>query len=67
LAAGSGIRCMRDPTRGGVATILNELAKSSGVEMIIDESAVPVCDEANITLRSKNCPADDAIGVINRI
>src|SRR6202008_4600114 len=42
LAAGSGIRCMRDPTRGGVATILNELAKSSGVEMIIDESAVPV-------------------------
>jgi hydrogenase expression/formation protein HypE len=42
LAAGSGIRCMRDPTRGGVATILNELAKSSGVEIIIDESAVPV-------------------------
>ncbi|MBV8453387.1 MAG: hydrogenase expression/formation protein HypE [Deltaproteobacteria bacterium] len=44
LAAGSGVRCMRDPTRGGVATILNELAKSSGVEMTIDESAVPVRD-----------------------
>jgi hydrogenase expression/formation protein HypE len=44
LAAGSGIRCMRDPTRGGVATVLNELAKSSGVEITIDESAVPVRD-----------------------
>jgi hydrogenase expression/formation protein HypE len=44
LAAGHGIRCMRDATRGGVATVLNELAKSSGVEMIIDEPAVPVRD-----------------------
>jgi hydrogenase expression/formation protein HypE len=43
LAAGRGVRCMRDATRGGVATVLNELAKSS-VEMVIDESAVPVRD-----------------------
>jgi len=44
LTAGRGIRCMRDATRGGVATVLNELAKSSGMEMTIDESAVPVRD-----------------------
>jgi hydrogenase expression/formation protein HypE len=44
LAAGRGIRCMRDATRGGVATVLNELAKSSKTEMIIDEAAVPVRD-----------------------
>ena len=35
---------MRDPTRGGVATVINELAKSSGVEILIEETAVPVRD-----------------------
>jgi len=39
---GEAIRCMRDATRGGVATVVNELAESSGVEIIIDEAAVPV-------------------------
>jgi len=42
LASGGAIRCMRDPTRGGVATVINELAKSSGVEIVIEETAVPV-------------------------
>jgi hydrogenase expression/formation protein HypE len=42
LESGGAIRCMRDPTRGGVATIVNELAKSSGVEIVIEETAVPV-------------------------
>jgi hydrogenase expression/formation protein HypE len=42
LDSGGAIRCMRDPTRGGVATVVNELAKSSGVEILIDETAVPV-------------------------
>ncbi len=42
LESGSAIRCMRDPTRGGVATILNELAKGAGAEIMIDEAAVPV-------------------------
>jgi len=37
-----GIRCMRDPTRGGLATTLNELAAQSGVTMRITESAIPV-------------------------
>lgn len=37
-----GIRCMRDPTRGGVATVLNEIAAKSKVGMILQESAIPV-------------------------
>lgn len=39
------IRCMRDPTRGGVATTLNEIAKQSGVGIIVDESQIPVKEE----------------------
>jgi hydrogenase expression/formation protein HypE len=37
-----GIRCLRDPTRGGLATTLNELASQSGAGMLIDEAGVPV-------------------------
>src|SRR5208282_1213462 len=44
LGSGGAIRCMRDPTRGGAATVINELAKSSGVEILIEETAVPVRD-----------------------
>ena len=44
LESGGAIRCMRDPTRGGVATVINELAKSSRVEILIEETAVPVRD-----------------------
>jgi hydrogenase expression/formation protein HypE len=44
LDSGGAIRCMRDPTRGGVATIINELAKGAGVEILIEETAVPVRD-----------------------
>lgn len=36
------IRCLRDPTRGGLATTLNELARQSGAGMIIREDALPV-------------------------
>ena len=36
------VRCMRDATRGGVATVLNEFASASGVSMHLDESAVPI-------------------------
>ncbi|MCX8085499.1 MAG: hydrogenase expression/formation protein HypE [Rhodocyclaceae bacterium] len=42
LATGAGIRCLRDPTRGGLATTLNEIAKQSGVGILIDEVAIPV-------------------------
>jgi hydrogenase expression/formation protein HypE len=41
-AAGSGLRVMRDATRGGVATVLNELAMASDVGVVIAEAAVPV-------------------------
>ncbi len=37
-----GLHCLRDPTRGGLATTLNEIAAQSGVGMVIDEAAVPV-------------------------
>ncbi len=36
------IHCLRDPTRGGLATTLNELAQQSKVGMRLDESAIPV-------------------------
>ncbi|MCQ8106182.1 hydrogenase expression/formation protein HypE [Methylomonas sp. SURF-2] len=44
-AAPAAIRCLRDPTRGGLATALNELAKQSGVGMLIDEACVPMKSE----------------------
>jgi hydrogenase expression/formation protein HypE len=40
--AGPSLRCMRDATRGGVATVLNELARSSGVAILAREGDVPV-------------------------
>jgi len=41
-AAGSGLRVMRDPTRGGLAATLNELAHQSRVGFSIEEEAIPV-------------------------
>jgi hydrogenase expression/formation protein HypE len=42
LAATPGVRAMRDATRGGVATILNEVARAAHVSVVVDEAAVPV-------------------------
>jgi hydrogenase expression/formation protein HypE len=42
VAAVPDIHCLRDPTRGGLATTLNELARQSGVGMKIHETAIPV-------------------------
>ena len=39
---GGSLRCMRDATRGGVASALNELARASHVAMLVSEAAVPV-------------------------
>lgn len=36
------IHCLRDPTRGGLATTLNELAQQSGMGMTLQESSIPV-------------------------
>jgi hydrogenase expression/formation protein HypE len=44
-AAGGGVRWMRDPTRGGVATSLNELARDAGLSIYLFEDRVPVRDE----------------------
>jgi hydrogenase expression/formation protein HypE len=41
-ASGESIKLLRDPTRGGLAATLNELAQQSGVGFRIDEDAVPV-------------------------
>jgi len=41
-AAGSDVHCMRDATRGGVASVLNELARASGVAIVVREADVPV-------------------------
>ena len=45
LGAVRDIHCLRDPTRGGLATTLNELATQSGVGMTIREKALPVRGE----------------------
>ena len=39
------IHCLRDPTRGGLATTLNELARQSGVGIIVRESDIPVKEQ----------------------
>lgn len=41
-AAPTRIRCLRDPTRGGLATALNELAEQSGVGIVVDENRIPI-------------------------
>ncbi len=41
------IRCLRDPTRGGLGTTLNEFARQSGVGMLINEARIPVNPQVN--------------------
>jgi hydrogenase expression/formation protein HypE len=47
LEAGIGLRCLRDPTRGGVASALVEIAETSGLSLAIDERAVPVLPQVS--------------------
>lgn len=42
LAASRAIHVLRDPTRGGVATTLNEIARQSNVGLVLEENAIPV-------------------------
>src|ERR1700679_1100921 len=44
-AVGGGVHWMRDPTRGGVATSLNELANDCGLGILLSEESIPVRDE----------------------
>lgn len=41
-AVGAELHCLRDATRGGVASVLNELARASGTAMLVREADVPV-------------------------
>ena len=45
LGACPDVRCLRDATRGGIATVLNEFAQAADVGMRIDERALPIRDE----------------------
>jgi hydrogenase expression/formation protein HypE len=45
VAACPGVRCLRDPTRGGLATTLNEIASQSGVRIVVEEEKIRVRDE----------------------
>jgi hydrogenase expression/formation protein HypE len=47
LDAVDGVRCLRDPTRGGVATILNELAMAAQLCVRLDEASLPIRPEVN--------------------
>ena len=45
IEAGVDIHCLRDLTRGGLASALNEIASASGTNLLIDEGAIPVRNE----------------------
>jgi hydrogenase expression/formation protein HypE len=45
LEVSSRIHCLRDPTRGGLATTLNELAQQSEVGIVVDEAKIPVKED----------------------
>jgi len=45
LEAGDAVHVLRDPTRGGVGTTLNEISQSSGVGVVIHENRIPVRKE----------------------
>ncbi|MES9945470.1 MAG: hydrogenase expression/formation protein HypE [Candidatus Thiodiazotropha sp.] len=40
----SGLRFMRDPTRGGVATVAHEICRATGMQVRLDQTAIPVRD-----------------------
>ncbi|WP_374264016.1 hydrogenase expression/formation protein HypE [Zoogloea sp.] len=79
MAAAPGLRLLRDPTRGGLAATLNEIAQQSGVGIVLDEAAIPVdpqvaaaceflgLDPLNIANEGKLiavCPADEAAALV---
>jgi hydrogenase expression/formation protein HypE len=41
----SGLRFMRDPTRGGIATVANEISLETGLRIVLDETTLPLRDE----------------------
>lgn len=47
LAVSTNIHCLRDPTRGGLATTLNEMAEQSGASIRLEEIEIPVREEVS--------------------
>ncbi|HEU5396020.1 MAG TPA: hydrogenase expression/formation protein HypE [Verrucomicrobiae bacterium] len=47
LQEGIGVHCLRDLTRGGLASGMNEIAETAGVKIAIDEASVPVREEVH--------------------
>jgi hydrogenase expression/formation protein HypE len=47
VAAVPGLHVLRDPTRGGLATTLNEIARQSGVGMLVEEASIPVLPQVD--------------------
>jgi hydrogenase expression/formation protein HypE len=45
LKAGREIHCLRDPTRGGIATTLNEIARRSQVGIVLNETSIPIRED----------------------
>ena len=45
MQVSGNIHCMRDATRGGVSSTLNEIAQASGVGIELDETCIPVCSQ----------------------
>lgn len=45
LSLGSGLKFLRDPTRGGLSATLNEIARLTGFTVLVDESRIPVLPE----------------------
>lgn len=79
IATGADLHVLRDPTRGGVATTLNEIASQSGVGIRINEADIPVKPEVAaacellgidpLTIANEGkmlviCPAEDADKVL---
>ena len=79
MATAPGLRLLRDPTRGGLAATLNEIAQQSGVGIVLDEAAIPVdpqvaaaceflgLDPLNIATEGKLiavCPAAEADALV---
>jgi len=64
--AGPGIRWMRDPTRGGVATSLNELARDCRLGIVIFEDKTPVRDEVRGACELEPCATRNECTIAQR-
>jgi hydrogenase expression/formation protein HypE len=45
LQVSGNVHCLRDPTRGGLSSTLNEIAQASKVGIELEETSVPICDQ----------------------